>query len=193
MYNQRAAILKKIKSTSSLSLPTPQDYQKTKQELSSTRTNLLKQQQEIESLRKTHDTLSEEKKRILEKLQKVYNAYKKISSKATQLQQKAKITDTVKLEKEKLHSMYTETLEKLRRHEKNTEALQRVENEKNELALKIDVLQAQIAEMESIREENKILFEQNQKIDALQRNLSLMESENAVLRAKSMVIDKPQN
>ena len=117
MYNERTAILKKIKSTSSLSLPTPQDYQNTKKELSYTRTNLLKQQQENESLRKTHNTLSEEKKRILEKLQKVYNAYKKISSKATQLQQKAKITDTVKLEKDKLHSMYTETLQKLRHQE----------------------------------------------------------------------------
>ena len=61
MYNERAAILKKIKSTSSLSLPTPQDYQNTKKELSFTRTNLLKQQQENESLRKTHNTLSEEK------------------------------------------------------------------------------------------------------------------------------------
>ena len=68
-----------------------------------------------------------------------------------------------------------------------------MENERNELALKIDVLQAQMAEMESIREENKILFEQNQKIVALQRNLSLMESENAVLRAKNLVVDKPQN
>lgn len=193
MYNERAALLKKIKQTSALSLPTPQDYQKTKEELSCSRTNLLKQQQENESLRKTHDKLSEEKKRILEKLQKVYNAYKSISSKATKLQQKAKITDTIRLEKDKLHSLYTETVEKLKHHEKKTESMRKLENEKNELALKIEVLQAQIAEMESIREENKILFEQNKKIEVLQRNLSMMESENAVLRAKNLVIDKPQN
>lgn len=193
MYNERTSLLKKIKSKSPLSLPTPQDYQNTKQELNCTRTNLLQQQQENESLRKTHTTLSEEKKRILEKLQKVYNAYKNISSKATKLQQKAKITDTVRLEKDKLHSLYTETLGKLRQQEKQTETMQKVENERNVLALKIDVLQAQIAEIESIREENKILFEQNQKIGALQRNLSLMESENAVLRAKSLVVEKPQN
>ena len=193
LYNERASLLKKIKSTSSLSLPTPQDYQRTKQELTQTRANLFNQRQEIESLRKTHSTLSEEKKMILGKLQKVYSAYKKISSRATQLQQIAKITDTLRLEKDKLHSMYAETLEKLKQHERQTELMQRVENERNEMALKIDVLQAQIAEMESIREENKILFEQNQKIDALQRNLSLLESENAVLRAKNLVIEKPQN
>ena len=191
--SDRNSLIKKIKSLEILPSPSTHEYHKTKLELSSTQSTLLEKHQENVTLRKTHSTLTEEKKRILEKLKKVYDAYKNISIKTNKLQQKAKQTDTILLEKDKLSVMYNETLEKLKQKEKQTEQLEISENEKTDLSLKIEVLKAQIDEIESIRQENKILFEQNNKIKSIQNKLSMLESENAVLRAKCMVVENPQN
>lgn len=191
--SDRNSLLKKLKSSGALPSPSSQEYHKTKQELSTIQSTLLEKHSENVILRKTHSTLTEEKKRILEKLKKVYNAYKNVSTKATILQHKARQTDTALFEKDKLSMMYNETLEKLKQKEKQTEQLETLENEKTDLSLKIEVLKAQVDEIESIRQENKILFEQNRKIESLQKNLSMLESENAVLRAKCLVVEKPQN
>jgi len=187
---ERAGLMKKMESYEKVVLPVSQDYHRTKYELTATQSNLVEQQQENMLLRKTHTTLSEEKKQILEKLQKVCVAYKVVSSKAEKLQNKARVADTVTLERDTLSTKYHQAVQKLNQQQKQIEKLRALELEKSELLLQNDLLKARLEETESIIPENRQLREQ---IESQRKKIAALETENGTYQAKDFVIEKTGN
>jgi len=187
----RASLLKKMDSYQKISIPTSQEYQKTKQELAAMQSTLEKQQQSYETMRQSQTKLDEDKKKLFTKLQKVYSAYKNMSTKATILQKKADETDMVRSEKDTISIKYKEALDDLKRLSEQNEQLETLQNEKNDPAEKSEKLKAQVDEIESLRRENTTLRKQNKELVSLQEKASSLESENTILLVKDIVTGKP--
>ncbi len=187
----RASLHKKMDSYRKITIPTSQEYQKTKQELAEMQSTLQQQQQDYESIRQSQTKLTEDKKKLFTKLQKVYSAYKNISTKANILQKKADETDTVRSEKDTISMKYKEALDDLMRLSDQNEQLETLQNERNNLATHIEKLQSQVDKIESLRRENTMLREQNIELASFQEKVSSLESDNAILRTQNIVIEKP--
>ncbi|MGD9200576.1 MAG: hypothetical protein PVI26_03355 [Chitinispirillia bacterium] len=64
-----------------------------------------------------------------------------------------------------------------------------LENEKNELAIKVEVLLKKVNEIESLRKENEELKIKNKEFEIMRSKVHEIEAENAALRSKGLIIE----
>lgn len=151
-----------------------------KAELDNSRTRLTAVHHELEKSGRENVCLIEERKHLVKKV----DVFNKISD------ENRKLTQEFLVLKEK----YDKNNELLKSSKKNSESEVRVtalELENNELKLKIELLKRQTKENDKGRAENRKLRLQVNELEILRSKCYELETENASLRIKGLVINKP--
>ncbi len=154
--------------------------------------DFMKTKEELTQAKETAASLSESRQELATKLKKVYSAYKSVHAKAVGFKKKASLTDKIQTEKVKLMKKYMDAKKDLEAHSIRIDELDTLENERNELAIKVEVLQSQVDEIEKLRQDNNTLAAQAEEANSLRDRVNTLEQENDSLRSLGITLQPAQ-
>lgn len=96
--------------------------------------------------------------------------------------------DALRQEKQELSDKLHECSDDLKTLQQQSESLIRLTDEKNELAIKVEVLSNQVGAMDELQKENEQLRAANEELAVLQEKVNMLESENDSYRAKGLAM-----
>ncbi len=136
--------------------------------------------------------ITEEKQKLLnkiDKLQELLNTNKIKSMDTETLNRKLLRLETLEIENQNLTMQLQELKEQLKQLSSQSDFISSLENERNDLAIKVEVLTKQTSEIENLRDEKERLLTQNKELENLRARMNEIETENAALRSKGILLE----